>query len=749
MLDHGLNAALAGALEPVLMVEREAFCVANLAWQMEQGFIPEAHIWDDVKTVTRPRVREIVRTRLGGRRLDFIFGGIPCFAAGSYVLTKRGYIPIESVAIGDFVLTHRGRWRKVNAVMQKHGDVCQIKHGGSPGVFVTYEHPYYARRRFFQWNNSVRQYKRHWHRPEWREVSELSSADFVGQVLPEVRNTDDHSEAFWWVVGRYLADGWLRNRKSRGNGKAAELRITKGKGWNIAEQGKPSPQCIICCAKNERDFLAQKLQDAEIHFNIQEDRTTYKFHIFRTDFSKFVSAFGRYAHGKFLPGFVFELHERKSRALLDGLLSGDGYIEKRRGDRMLTTVSKALALSVCLLAQRAYGVVASIKKVSVSPTKEIEGRTVNQRDWYSVSIPIRNRSSFVEGNYGWKLFRKRVDSVDGKVSVFNLSVEEDESYIVENAIVHNCQPHSQAGKRLGSMDERDLWPATLRAVEVYQPKFVFIENVDGIASSEDGARRIICDLEKAGYRTKAGLFSSQECGANHQRKRWFFLGIADGSGCQRQDVSLSTRESEESGVEFVGGSASMADAASLRREDIGSLSRVFGACAADRRMPQFAGNGTGVADAAIGEFQNARREEDKRNGTGQSREVLANADFDFPRYAPARNDYGAWLAIISYRPELSPAIKWLDRDRLKAIIKRAFTNIVSGRNRSARRKFAKNLAEQIVMGIGEKEIKSSLCGMADGLAGWDHQLRAIGNGVDSLAAAYSFITLWAASQEES
>lgn len=32
--------------------------------------------------------------------------GFPCFTKGTYILTERGYIPIEQVIIGDRVLTH-------------------------------------------------------------------------------------------------------------------------------------------------------------------------------------------------------------------------------------------------------------------------------------------------------------------------------------------------------------------------------------------------------------------------------------------------------------------------------------------------------------------------------------------------------------------------------------------------------------------------------------------------------------------
>lgn len=47
--------------------------------------------------------------------------GFPCFAKGTYILTEKGYIPIEDISVGDKVLTHKGRWRKVTATMHRDG----------------------------------------------------------------------------------------------------------------------------------------------------------------------------------------------------------------------------------------------------------------------------------------------------------------------------------------------------------------------------------------------------------------------------------------------------------------------------------------------------------------------------------------------------------------------------------------------------------------------------------------------------
>lgn len=47
-----------------------------------------------------------------------------------------------------------------------------------------------------------------------------------------------------------------------------------------------------------------------------------------------------------------------------------------------------------------------------------------------------------------------------------------------------CPPFSLAGKQLGSLDERDLFPDALRLVEECNPKAVMLENVRGLLSDK-------------------------------------------------------------------------------------------------------------------------------------------------------------------------------------------------------------------------------------------------------------------------
>jgi DNA (cytosine-5)-methyltransferase 1 len=85
-----------------------------------------------------------------------------------------------------------------------------------------------------------------------------------------------------------------------------------------------------------------------------------------------------------------------------------------------------------------------------------------------------------------------------------------------------CQPFSCAGQRKGTDDTRHLWPYIRRAVNVLQPRWCFLENVEGHVTL--GLSTVISDLEEDGYSVKAGLFTAAEVGAPHRRKRVFILG---------------------------------------------------------------------------------------------------------------------------------------------------------------------------------------------------------------------------------
>ena len=101
-----------------------------------------------------------------------------------------------------------------------------------------------------------------------------------------------------------------------------------------------------------------------------------------------------------------------------------------------------------------------------------------------------------------------------------------------------CQPFSCAGQRKATDDPRHLFPYIRDGIRDCEPRIVFLENVGGIISAKtaDGEsvlKYVLRELEGLGYRATAGVFSAEEVGAPHQRKRVFILGMANGEDIGR------------------------------------------------------------------------------------------------------------------------------------------------------------------------------------------------------------------------
>lgn len=90
-----------------------------------------------------------------------------------------------------------------------------------------------------------------------------------------------------------------------------------------------------------------------------------------------------------------------------------------------------------------------------------------------------------------------------------------------------CPPFSIAGKQLGQLDERDLFPDALRLVEECQPKAVMLENVRGILSVKfkDYRKQIIQQLYQLGYQCDWRLVNASDYGVSQLRPRAVLVAL--------------------------------------------------------------------------------------------------------------------------------------------------------------------------------------------------------------------------------
>lgn len=92
-----------------------------------------------------------------------------------------------------------------------------------------------------------------------------------------------------------------------------------------------------------------------------------------------------------------------------------------------------------------------------------------------------------------------------------------------------CPPFSIAGKQLGNLDERDLFPEALRLVKECNPKAILLENVRGILDPkfDDYRAEILKKLQKMGYKCSWRLVNSSDFGVSQLRPRALLIGLKE------------------------------------------------------------------------------------------------------------------------------------------------------------------------------------------------------------------------------
>ena len=111
-----------------------------------------------------------------------------------------------------------------------------------------------------------------------------------------------------------------------------------------------------------------------------------------------------------------------------------------------------------------------------------------------------------------------------------------------------CQPHSIAGERKGSKDERNLFPEMLRVIRECKPEWVLGENVYGILNTDDGAffeQEVITPLEDEGYSVQPYIIPASAIGAVHRRDRLWI--IAQNTERIRCDSSIGKEKTNKRG----------------------------------------------------------------------------------------------------------------------------------------------------------------------------------------------------------
>lgn len=451
--------------------------------------------------------------------------------SGTLVLTKNGFKEIQNIADTDQVLTHTNSYKKVIAPMVKayKGDLYTIKAMPIDELYCTSEHPFYVRRKYRQWNNNRRVWERKFENPKWVEAKDLSTDYYLGVAINQEsklptwggvidnrwghqRHTDNlsclfKSNSFWYLMGRYIGDGWKRSSSS-------------GKG------------IIICCGGRNEDKLIQVMNDCGIHFVVANERTVRKYHICSKELHDFCGRYGYYAGGKMIDGETLDLPIPLLKSFLDGCFDSDGYTTKD-GYIKYSSVSKNLIYGIAQCVAKVYHRPYSIYYTSRKPKAIIEGRMVNQQGSYTMTFKseiCKQDHAFFQDGFIWAPIQS-INSAYKECEVFNLSVEDDESYTANGIIVHNCTDISNAGRQEGLAEGSGtrsslLWECK-RAIAIKRPKYLLMENVKALTSKKFAPYLQKWEewLSEQGYCNFTQVLNAKDYGVPQNRERVFMVSI--------------------------------------------------------------------------------------------------------------------------------------------------------------------------------------------------------------------------------
>ena len=182
--------------------------------------------------------------------------------------------------------------------------------------------------------------------------------------------------------------------------------------------------------------------------NVVRERSIYKIHIPLKELSEFVSQFGRGAANKHLTSTILDLPRELLKGFLDGYMSADGCYTS--GLYKAQSVSRELIYGIAQCVAKVFRVPYRIYKCQRSPQSIIEGRVINQKVAWSIVYKLetkRQDHAIYENGYIWFPIRK-IEPF-GEENVYDIMVENNHSFTVQNVIVHNCTDLSVAGKQAG------------------------------------------------------------------------------------------------------------------------------------------------------------------------------------------------------------------------------------------------------------------------------------------------------------
>lgn len=439
------------------------------------------------------------------QNVDLVTYGFPCVPKGYLIKVIDGYKNIEDITNDDLVLTHNNQYKQVVKTMNRISDhINHIKLVGCQDLQVTDEHPLYVLR-----NNEFL----------WVQAKDLNKdTDYLCYNINDKSVSCEYDNNVLWLLGRYFADGYKENHSLH--------------------------RTIFCIGRHKIKDFEKHIQGFKYSKN-HNNRTAVEYKITDEYLCNIFKSFPIGSSLKHIPQWIIDLPKDQLEVFYQGYFSGDGHKRNDRNLFMFSTVSKIMFYNLQDIIIKLYNVVPSMNI-------RHDNRKVTFSDTYNAKYSLSPKNQIVKDN---KICVKIKDVTREitNIEVFNFEVKDDNSYTVNNVIVHNCQDISTAGKQKGFVDEHGnstrsgLFFEALRIIKDIKPKYAIAENVKALTSKKFTSefQTVLTSLNDVGYNNYYKVLNAKDYGIPQNRERIFIISIRkdidDGFFVFPSPVPLRTR----------------------------------------------------------------------------------------------------------------------------------------------------------------------------------------------------------------
>lgn len=359
---------------------------------------------------------------------------ILCCLPKTMITTKEGFIAIEDVEIGDEVLTHTGNFKKVTQIFKRHikEEIYKIKNNIGEDLLITKEHPvltkYYSPQTKLVQTEKTKMFLKNMY---WEKAENLKEGNLLySPVFTEEKIYDGiiYENDFFELLGMYIGDGNIALRYSKnGNIKSGKLRFSLGKNYKELIE-----RCTSLLSKYSKNKIG--INNFENHINLV---------CYDTNLSKLVGNLCGFAKNKNIPFEILSAPKEYQRAFLKGWYETDG-CRNTNTSISIHTAEYNLMNGLLFILKRLellFGVVEKEEHYFL-----IKGRFCKAKKSYDINLSninedfiqkrTKHRSIYNEDSLIFKIKHILKEQYEGEV--YNLEVEDDNSYLANNIAVHNC-----------------------------------------------------------------------------------------------------------------------------------------------------------------------------------------------------------------------------------------------------------------------------------------------------------------------